>query len=216
MNMEGPSAKWLQVYKLRYGLGEWEQFIAAVVEQFGSQDYNSAINDLLDLKQTASVEEYISEFTDPQFQVSMHNSGLEDVFFISQFIRGLKPEIRDVVQFQMPATMIKAAMLAKIQQQVLERNKTRSAKPTSSYKFNPGSSRSDSKSFSQKPGLRKERKVWEHRKANDLCFYCGEKFDPAHVAVCTKRPQAQVNAMVLNYLDMPLFEEIIQQPVEED
>ena len=60
------------------------------------------------------------------------------------------------------------------------------------------------------------RKVWEYRKANDLCFYCGEKFDPAHVAVCTKRPQAQVNALVVNDLDIPLSEEVIQQLLDED
>jgi len=143
--------------------------------------------------------------------VSMHNPGLDEVFFISQFIRGLKPEIRDVVQFQMPATMIKATQLAKLQQQVLERNKGRSSKPYGSNKYTAGSSKVESKPPFQKPNLWKERKVWEYRKANDLCFYCGEKFDPAHVAVCTKRPQAQVNALVVNDLDMPLSEEVIQQ-----
>ena len=127
--MDGPSAKWLQIYKLRYGLGDWDQFISAVVDQFGSHDYSSAMNELLDLTHNSTLEEYISAFTDLQFHVSMHNTGLDEVFFISQFIRGLKPEIRDVVQFQMPATMIKATQLAKLQQQVLERNKGRSSKP---------------------------------------------------------------------------------------
>ena len=53
-------------------------------------------------------------------------------------------------------------------------------------------------------------------KANDLCFYSGEKFDPTHVAICTKRPQAQVNALAVNDLDIPLTEEVIQQLLEED
>ena len=43
----------------------------------------------------------------------MHSATLDDVSFITQFIRGLKLEIRDVVQCQMPPTMIKATLLAK-------------------------------------------------------------------------------------------------------
>ena len=43
MHMDGPAAKWLQVYKLRYGLGSWEDFIAAVEEQFGSYDYHDSL-----------------------------------------------------------------------------------------------------------------------------------------------------------------------------
>lgn len=33
MHMDGNSARWLQVYKLKYGLGSWEQFIKAVEEK---------------------------------------------------------------------------------------------------------------------------------------------------------------------------------------
>ena len=49
-----------------------------------------------------------------------------------------------------------------------------------------------------------------------MCYYCGEKFDPSHAAVCTQRPKAQANAMVVNDLDMPLSEEIISQLELED
>jgi len=80
MNIDGPTAKWLQIYKLRYGLGDWEPFISAVVEQFGSHDYSSAMNELLDFTQTSTLDEYILGFTDLQFHVSMHNPGLDEVF----------------------------------------------------------------------------------------------------------------------------------------
>ena len=43
----------------------------------------------------------------------MHSATLDNVSFITQFIRGLKLEIRDVVQCHMPPTMIKAKLLAK-------------------------------------------------------------------------------------------------------
>jgi len=62
MNMDGNAAKWLQVYKKKHGLGDWETFIAAVEKKFGANDYRDAIGDLLDLKQTGSVEEYATTF----------------------------------------------------------------------------------------------------------------------------------------------------------
>ena len=98
----------------------------------------------------------------------------------------------------------------------MDRNKGRPSKSFGSNKYNAGPSKTESKHAFQKPNLWKERKVWEYRKANDLCFYCGEKFDPAHVAVCTKRPQVQVNALAVNDLDIPLSEDVIQQLLEED
>lgn len=55
-----------------------------------------------------------------------------------------------------------------------------------------------------------------YRRANNLCFYCGDKFEPGHIAVCTQRPKAQINALVVNDLDMPLSEEILTQLAMED
>ena len=47
------------------------------------------------------------------------------------------------------------------------------------------------------------------RKANNLCFQCGEPYNPTHATVCTKKPKAQANALVVNDLNMPLSEEIL-------
>lgn len=70
----------------------------------------------------------MSAFEDLQYQVMMHNSGLDDLFFTTQFIKGLKPEISSVVQSQVPDTLERAILLAKIQQQVSERSKFRGSK----------------------------------------------------------------------------------------
>ena len=55
-----------------------------------------------------------------------------------------------------------------------------------------------------------------YRKANNLCFQCGEPYNSAHAAVCTKKPKAQANALVVNDLDMPLSEEILTHLAMED
>jgi hypothetical protein len=53
----------------------------------------------------------------------MHNTGYDKMFFITQFTRGLKPEISAAVQAKVPSTMERAVMLAKIQQQLQEKGK---------------------------------------------------------------------------------------------
>jgi hypothetical protein len=55
----------------------------------------------------------------------MHNPQYDDMFFTPQYIRGLKEEIRSTVEPQMPPTVHKASIIAKIQQGVQDRNKIR-------------------------------------------------------------------------------------------
>jgi len=62
MHLQDNAAKWWKTYKLTHPSVTWKQFSADVQEQFGSDDYRSAINELLDLKQTSTVEEYTSKF----------------------------------------------------------------------------------------------------------------------------------------------------------
>jgi hypothetical protein len=50
------AAKWLQMYKLKHGLGSWPVFGAAIEEKFGVYDYHSSLQDLLQLKREGSVE----------------------------------------------------------------------------------------------------------------------------------------------------------------
>jgi hypothetical protein len=65
--MEGNAESWLQVYKLKVGLGSWRDFIRAVQEKFGAYDYQHAIDELLDLQQNGSVTEYAAEFEALQY-----------------------------------------------------------------------------------------------------------------------------------------------------
>lgn len=62
-------------------------------KQFGSYDYRDAIGDLVTLTQEGTLEEYITSFTDLQYQVQMHNQGLDEIYFVTQFVKGLKPEL---------------------------------------------------------------------------------------------------------------------------
>jgi hypothetical protein len=96
-----------------------------------------------------------------------------DTYFISQFIKGLKPEIRYQVQGQVPSTMERAIMLAKIQQQIQEKSKGR---PQRSYTGNRLTATAQQKSDNTEQPfvsqLPRERQLRDFCRENHLCFYC--------------------------------------------
>ena len=216
LHIEDNAAKWLQVYKRQYGLADWQSFIDVVVEKFGASDYRDAMEELLDLTQTSTVEQYATAFENLKYEICMHNEGFGELFFVSQFVKGLKYEIGAVVQSQLPQTVDRAIMLAKVQQHVLEKGKGRQQKSLLPPRRQSWSAKQDAKSSAPSPTLSKERQLLNYRKSNNLCYYCGEKYDPTHAAICTQRPKAQVNAIVVNDLDMPLSEEVVAQLELED
>jgi hypothetical protein len=120
MSIVGDAARWVRVEKNRGDLGNWTPFMHKVEDKFGAYDYMHALQDLLELQQQGSVEDYVLSFESLQFQIEMHNTGYDKMFFITQFTRGLKPDISAAVQAQVPNTMERAVMLAKIQQQLQE------------------------------------------------------------------------------------------------
>jgi hypothetical protein len=54
--------KWMHMHKQKHGLGNWDQFMAAVQQKFGVCEYKHAVDDTLELKQTDTIEEYVVTF----------------------------------------------------------------------------------------------------------------------------------------------------------
>jgi len=105
LHFEGNATKWYQAYKQNHTFRDWDHFCSVVEEEFGSDDFRTAMNALLDLKQTGTVEDYTTQFQSLQYDVTMHNSSYDEMFFTPQYIRGLKEEIRAAVEPQM-ATIV--------------------------------------------------------------------------------------------------------------
>jgi hypothetical protein len=125
LHFEGNAAKWYQIYKQTHTFQNWNHFCAVVEEEFGADDLRSTMNELLDLKQSRTVEDYTTQFQALQFTITMQNPSYDEMFFTPQYIRGLKEEIRGTVEPQMPTSVHKASIIAKIQQGMIERNKAR-------------------------------------------------------------------------------------------
>jgi hypothetical protein len=59
-----------------------------VESQLGSYDYRDAITDLVALSQNGNMVDYITAFVDLQYQVQMHNQGLDELYFVTKLLVG--------------------------------------------------------------------------------------------------------------------------------
>jgi hypothetical protein len=96
--MDGNAALWLKAYKLRHEIASWPALMTTVIEKFGADDYRKYLKQLMSLKQKDSVEEYQLQFEALSYQISILNSYYDEQFFVTQFIRGLKRELRSAVE----------------------------------------------------------------------------------------------------------------------
>jgi hypothetical protein len=125
IHMEQNATHWWQVQKLRQGMRNWQEFVRAVESKFGADAYVKSLRKIRSLKQVDTLEKYVEEFDQARYMTYMHNPLLDETFFITQFIHGLKLEIQSVVQMYQPATVDKAVLLAQMQQEVLEKSRPR-------------------------------------------------------------------------------------------
>ena len=86
----GNAALWWQAYKRCYSILNWEGLCAAIIQEFGQDDYDNHMSKLLQLRQTGSVLEYRTAFETIMYQLISLNPSLDTKFFVSQFVLGLK------------------------------------------------------------------------------------------------------------------------------
>jgi hypothetical protein len=187
-----------------------------VTEQFGVDAYPKALRKLLALRETDSLETYVDEFERAKYGVVVHNPRMGEPFFVTQFVWGLKFEIQNVVQVQVPTTMNRAILLAHMQQEVLDRSKTRSIKSAGMVRQQPYQVRMEEKGVQKPMDLSRERQIRDFCRLNGLCYACGERFEPEHIAKCAKRNQGQLNGLTIEDFQMELTDEVLLQLEQEE
>ena len=182
--VEGHAALWYQSYKRKHGLVSWNEFMAAILEEFGQDEYDGQMNRLMQLKQTGTVSEYKQEFEECMYHLLAVDDSLSTRWFVSQFVFGLREEIRTAVRLQAPTSITRAASLARIQEDDTERLRPR-ARPAAPTKHPPAlpSATVVRGEWPRKQGnddFNREHQLRDYRRANGLCFKCGDKFSKEH------------------------------------
>jgi hypothetical protein len=122
-------------------------------------------------------------------------------------VKGLKVELRSAVESQVPSTLERAFLIARVQQEVLEDSKARAPRPYVRAEAAPARAEVPKQLKLATGDLWKDRQLRDYRRANGLCFKCGDKFDPTHV--CGQKPIAALNAMEPVECPVMLSEEVL-------
>lgn len=157
--------------------------------------------EFLDLRQIGSVEAYRIQFEQVVYHIRLYDSSISETMLVSQFIIGLKEDVRNAVEMQLPTTIQRAATLAQVQEQLLQRRK-RGWNCSYSCQTSSSTSTTDGKHQFSSSELWKAKQLREYHRINLLCYKCGEKYTPSHK--CTKvptTPPAQLAAIVADIDD---------------
>jgi hypothetical protein len=127
------------------------------------------------------------------YQVLMFNPNYDEQFLLSQFIKGLKTELRAEVESQVPATLERAFFIARVQQEVQKDTRARGARAyVRPEQTQPREAAKPAMKFATGE-LWKDRQLREYIRANSQCYGCGEPYNPTHK--CGKKPVAALNAI---------------------
>ncbi|KAG8386897.1 hypothetical protein BUALT_Bualt03G0196600 [Buddleja alternifolia] len=105
-----------------------EVYVRALYARFGALLYEDPMAELMNLKQTGSVKDYLDRFDE-----LLNNVELSETYAISCFLAGLKNEIAIQVRMFKPKSLQEAISLSKLQEQSIQLNNRKTC-PNPSYK----------------------------------------------------------------------------------
>lgn len=187
LHLDGHAALWFQSFKRRNRLIAWDTFMQAIVEEFGLDEFDGQMTKLLQLKQTGTVGEYRLAFEECMYHLISLDDTLSQRWFVTQFVFGLKDDIRCGVCLQGPTSITRAASLARIQEEESEHTRPRS-RPNVPTKHPPPTQtiataavpRLEWTKKANTDDFQRERQLRDFRRANNLCFKCGDKYSKEH------------------------------------
>ncbi|XP_037480907.1 uncharacterized protein LOC119358489 [Triticum dicoccoides] len=118
--VEGHAALWLRAFRQTHPVITWDLFRRAVEEEFGPEEFESLMHDLLQLRQTGTVAEYRQQFEVHMYNMIALDATLSSKFFVTQFLLGLKDELRAAVRIQAPTSITRATVFARIHEEELD------------------------------------------------------------------------------------------------
>jgi hypothetical protein len=114
---------WFQSYKHSPGSHTWEHFVIAVFREFEVNTHRVTTMALLNLRHTSSVEDYKHHFDNLVYHIRLYDQSMSETMMVSQFLLGLKDDIRQAVEMYLSATLSQAASVAAIQEHLADRPK---------------------------------------------------------------------------------------------
>lgn len=198
---EGKADNWFQGVKLERPNLSWTDFCELLCARFASKASRDVVEEFNKLQQKGTVEEYEKKFEELKTLMLLRNPKLDEPYFVSSFISGLKEKIKPMVKMFNPRNLSKAFEVAELQECSLEvqsrqsrsTNKTVLESRFGMYKAPPSGQKS-STSYRMPfitPNTNKQENVArefnkisaeevQYRRKHGLCYRCGDKFGAGH------------------------------------
>ncbi|KAL4290632.1 hypothetical protein GQ457_14G012640 [Hibiscus cannabinus] len=152
----GKAEYWFDGYIMQKHKATWHEFAADLCHKFCDKTFTDIIEEFNKLSQKSTVEEYQEKFEELKPFMIQQNASLDENYFVSSFISGLKDELKHRVKAHWP--------------------KPNSSSAIRNYSV-PGLTvqKSNNSSLTQN-----KQALLDYRRTHNLCFKCGEKFSPGH------------------------------------
>lgn len=119
LHFSGTAARWLQVHEAHSTPFTWDTLCTALCAKFGSEQYQTQLRQFNTMCQSGSIVEYMEQFEELMHHLLAHNPSFDPLFFTTQFLDGLKHEIKSGVALYRPQELDTAFSLALLQEELL-------------------------------------------------------------------------------------------------
>ncbi|KAJ1422761.1 Retrotransposon gag domain [Sesbania bispinosa] len=109
LSMDGYTIHWFNLWKETEDHLTWPKLKQALIEQYGGRCFDNPFEELSDLRQIGSIEEYIAEFE----LISSQVGRLPEEQYLGYFMGGLRPELRCRVRTFNPRTRTQMMRVAR-------------------------------------------------------------------------------------------------------
>jgi hypothetical protein len=116
----GEAALWLQWTNAHLSVSNWEEFVSLVCDKFGRREFEQLLRQFSRLRQTGTVAEYATQLNASMNCLLAHHRSWDPLYFVTQFVDGLRSNIRVVVMVQQPKDLDSAVSLAMLQEEAIE------------------------------------------------------------------------------------------------
>ena len=168
----------------------WSEFCDALAKRFGKKGGLDEKEEFNKLTQNGTVLDYVERFEELKSVVVSRNSHLDEKYFISSFISGLKGELRPMVRLMKPGTLLDAIEIAQYQEQTVDilvkKSDTKKVNVSTKWsgddkKINATESSGKGKEGKGKDHFKKiSPEEFQYRRNNHLCYKCGDKYSHGH------------------------------------
>ncbi|WVZ58303.1 LOW QUALITY PROTEIN: hypothetical protein U9M48_008586, partial [Paspalum notatum var. saurae] len=192
LNFSGAAATWLQTIECKEWILDWDHLCSLVFTRFDKNQYQLQLRQLDSLKQTGSVQEYQERFEQLSHGILLYNAAYDETYFVTRFLGGLREDIRAPIALHRPKDVDTASALALLQEEELENVKKKTVQKGDSKDFSKFGQKWTAEKFKSTPRKEESTKVEKDpfdeklsalkafRKANGLCFKCGDKWGQNH------------------------------------